>query len=206
MSSMNVRLPETFGDAKGMIEGSFDANHKLRLKRYGAMFSNLCDVSHYHIEESDDDEGYANLDLTVTYKMRLISVEEKFDLVEKTRKLRVLNTAGDNQWTYRMIRMVWEGDYPSSVAVDVETGEVFLFSVKVNCIELIEFGVLDAKEHDTFMHELSDREPFKIKIDSDSMFEYIDGAEGVSHLQKNVVVEFDCGMPIEVTSKKPIGL
>lgn len=201
MSSMNVKLPDIFIDAKSMIEGALE-NKKLSLRTYGAMFSNLSDVTHYHINEVDDEEGYANIDMLLTYKFRTLSTDDSFGVIEKTRNLKVLNTAGDNQWTYRMITRIWDGDYPSSVAIDMETGELFLFNVKINRVELIEFGVLSEIEFETFKLELNDREPFRIKLHEDAMFEFIDGAEGLNHLQKNIYIELSCGMPIKVRNKR----
>jgi hypothetical protein len=201
MSNMNVRLPDTFVDAKRMIEDSLE-NKKLSLKTYGAMFSNLADVTLYHIAEVEDEEGYANLDLLITYKYRTMGLSGGFEVIEKTKKLKVLNSIGDSQWTFRMITKVWDGDYPSTVAVDMETGEVFLFSLKMNRIELTEFGKLTETQFEVFKYELNDREPFRIRLNADAMFEFIDGAEGLNHLQKSVFVEFSCGMPIVVENKR----
>lgn len=202
MWGTSVRLPDIFLDAKRMIEDTLKSSEKLSLKKYGSMFSNLADVVHFHIEEIEDEESYANLDLIITYKLRVISPNNQFKTIEKTRNLKVLNPKGDNRWTFRMINKIWDGDYPSSVAVDMETGEVFLFSIKANRIELTEFGKFNELEFETFLHELNDREPFRIRIDEDAMFDYIDGAEGINHLQKNIYIEFNCGMPIRVYNKR----
>lgn len=205
MLEQGVKLPEIYIDAKNLIEGVLSESSKLSLRSYRgtySMFSNLCDIVHYHIEEVEDEESYANLDMTLTYKVRVMTPENKFDVIEKVRNLRVLSTLGDNLWTYRMINKVWEGDYPSTVAVDMETGEVFFFSIKLNRLELIEFGKFTETEFETFRYELNDREPFSIKIDEKAMFDYIDEAEGVKHLQRNIVVEFNCGLPIKVKENK----
>jgi hypothetical protein len=202
MSSISVQLPNTFIDAKNMIVDALSANNKLSLKNYGGMFANLCEVSHFHIEEVEDEEGYANLDLTVVFKMPIMGSDSQFTLVEKTKKLKVLNNAGDNSWTFNMVNLFWDGDYPSSVAVDMETGEVFLFNIRLNRLELVEFGVLDESMFESFIHDVNDREPFKIYLDEKAMFEFIDGTEGRKHLQKNIYVEFNCGIPIRVYNKR----
>lgn len=198
----NLKLPNIHMDAKSMIADSLRESGRLSLKKYGSLFSNQCEISHFHIEEVEDEEGYANLDLVLVYKSRQLSPNNTFDEVERARKFRVLNSQGDIGWTYRMQNLVWEGEYPSTVAVDIESGEVFLFSITSNNrAELVEFGLLEPSEFETLRLELNDREPFKIKIAEDAMFRYIDGAEGVNHLKQNIQIEFNCGLPIRVTNK-----
>jgi hypothetical protein len=195
----NVRVPETFIDAKGMIEDSLNEGMKLSVKSYGSMFSNLADILHFHIEDADH-EGYANIDLFITYKLRVMGNNDLFETVEKTRNLRVLNSLGDTKWTYRMINKIWDGDYPSTIAVDMETGEVFFFNVRVNRIVLEKFGKMAELQFETFIQEINDREPFRIRISDDAMFDFIDGSEGINHLQRNIYVEFNCGLPIRVSN------
>lgn len=198
MPVTSIRLPDVYIDAKEMLKNNIDSNNKLSLRTYGAMFSNLADITHYSIAEVEDQEGYANLDLTITYKYRKMSMDDQFILVEKTRNLKVLCNYGDNQWTYRMINKIWEGDYPSTVAYDVESGEVFLFNLKLNRIELVEFGKLEGTAFESVKEELHDREPFKIVINPEAMFNFIDESEGINHLKRNVVIEFNCGVPVRV--------
>lgn len=194
-----VRIPETFIDAKSMIESVLIEGMKLSVKNYGSMFSNLSDIVHYKIDEAEDEEGYANVDLFITYRMRVMGVSNQFESVDKTRNLRVLNSLGDNKWTYRMINKIWDGDYPSTVAVDMETGEVFFFNIRVNRIELAKFGKMSETQFEVFLEEINDREPFKIKIAEEAMFDYIDGAEGINHLKRNIYIELSCGLPIRVS-------
>lgn len=200
MLNSAVRYPDVFIDAKSLIEGVVDASPLLSLRTDGVMFANLCDILYLHIEDAEDVEGYSNLTLVVTYKQNVFMETSNFTAVEKTRKLKVLTSIGDTSWTYRMIDKVWEGDYPSTVAVDVTTGEVFFLSIKVNRLELIEFGLLSNLELDTFNLEVHDREPYRITIDSSAMFDYIDGAEGINSLRRNIVVEFNCAVPLRVRS------
>src|SRR5690606_39242076 len=110
----------------------------------------------------------------------------------------VLSSSGDTRWTYRARNKIWDGEYPSTVAIDTETGDVMFFNLKPNRIELVFFGVLEGTAFDTVMSELHDREPFKIALDPDAMFNYIDESEGINHLKSNVLVIFNCGIPITV--------
>jgi len=196
-SESSIRLPDTYIDAKEMIVNNISSYGKVSLKTYGAMFSNLADIVNYSINEVDDPESPANLDLTLSYRFRAL-VGNEFIAVEKTRILKVLCNHGDNLWTYRMINKIWEGDYPSTVAYDTETGEVFFFNVKLNRLELVEFGKLEGTAFDAVKDDLNDRKPFRISISPEAMFNYIDEGEGISHLQRNVIIEFNCGVPIRV--------
>lgn len=196
-----VRLPDSYIDARQSIEESLKASSRLSFKTFGSLFSILCDVLHHHIEEVEDPESYSNLQLTLTYRMNIFTETGTPSLIEKTRKLRVLTAIGDTAWTYRMIDRLWEGDYPSTVAVDLETGDIFFFNIKLNRLELIEFSRFTEQEFDTFLLEVHDREPFKICLDPNAMFDFIDGAEGINHLKRGIQVEFNCALPIRVSAR-----
>lgn len=198
---MGVRLPEVFIDAKQMIEDVLEADMKVSIRRYGALYSNLGDVVHYHIEDKEDEEDYATFDMVLTYKLRELSKNDEFIEVEKTQNLRVLNSNADSMWTYSMINKIWDGDYPSTVVLDTDTGVVYLLTLRTAGIELAYFGKLDDIQFETVKYDLNDREPYKIKIDEDAMFDYIDGAEGVNHLKRNIYVELNAGMPIRVYNR-----
>jgi hypothetical protein len=205
MLAAGLRFPNTYQDAREVIENILsNDSSKVAIRTYGMFLSSPCDVAFYHIEESEDLEGYANLNLILTYKVSmLVPTKSYYSTVEKTRNLKVLSAIGDNLWTYRMIDKVWEGDYPSTVAVDTDTGDVFFFSIKLNRLELIEFGQFSSSEFEAFKLEVHDREPFRIILDSDAMFDYIDGAEGIRYLKRNVAIQFNCGIPIVVRAKRP---
>jgi hypothetical protein len=201
MSTQNVRLPNVYIDAKELLNDTLNENRKVSIKTYGVMYSQVGDVMHHSIGEVTNEESYANLDLMLTYVTRQLTFNnDAYAPIEKTRNLRVLNTLGDTRWTYNMIVKVWEGEYPSTVAVDMDSGNVFLVGVKANRIELTDFGILESSAFDAFHNDLNDREPFKIKIDEEAMFDVLDGSEGTNHLRHNVFIEFDCGMPIRVYS------
>lgn len=202
MSLESLRLPNTYIDARDMIKDALESAGKLSIRRYMALFSSLCDVTHFHIEEIHDEEAYANLDLVLTYKQPQLEAKDNYSFVEKTKNLRVLCNHGDNLWNYQLINKVWDGDYPSTVAVDVETKEVFLFSVKLNRIELIEFGELTNSEFETFCNELHERDPFRVLISPEAMYDYLSESEGINHLKRNIYVEFNCGLPLRVFNSR----
>ena len=74
---MQFRLPEMFCDAKQAIEDSLE-NKKLVLSQYNSSLVNMCDVTHYHIEEQSDSEHIGSIKLLITYKERLITKYDKF--------------------------------------------------------------------------------------------------------------------------------
>ena len=201
MSIQNVSLPNTYLDAKELLNDVLQQDRKVSIKNQGVLYSQVGNVLHFSFGEVTDVESYANLDLLITYVTRQATFDNNaLAPIEKTRNLRVLNNLGDNRWTYNMIVKVWEGEYPSTVAVDMDSGAVYLVGVKANRVELIDFGILEPSAFDAFQNDLNDRTPFRIKLDEEAMFDVLDGSEGTNHLRHNVFIEFDCGMPIRVYS------
>lgn len=200
---MGVRLPDVHCDAKQMIEEVLDSK-QLTVRLYGSLSANPCDVTHFHIEDVDNPESEANLNLTLTYKERVISKTDRFEVVEKTQNLKVLNNHTDDLWSFNMVNKIWDGDYPSSVAINIETGVVYLFNLRVSGLELTEFGKLTEKEFEAFKEDWNERAPFKIKLDEGAMFKFIDGAEGYNHLRRNIFIEFDCIVKLRVYPREVV--
>ena len=67
---MQLRLPEIFCDAKQAIEDSLE-NNKLVLSKYNSTMVNMCEVTHFHITEKEN-EYIGNMQLLITYKERII--------------------------------------------------------------------------------------------------------------------------------------
>lgn len=201
---MAINMPSIFSDAKQMLEDNLSTYRRLVVKKYNDIFANSCDVIHFHITEVEDEEGYSNLDIFLNYNERVIIESngiERFEKVERCKQLRILCNLGDNFWTYRTINKIWNGDYPSTVAVDTDTKEVFFVHVRTSCIELVKFGIFSNSEFEAFLADIIEREPFRIKIDEDAMFRYIDGATGIDDLVNNVYIQFNCGTPIRINNE-----
>ena len=198
---MAIRLPEIFCDAKQMLEDNLATYRRLIIKRYGSLFASAGDVIHFHIDDVEDDQGYSNLDMSISYKERVL-IEDRFETIERHHQLRLLSPVGDDQWTYTMINRVWEGDCPSTVAVDTDTRQVFLVAIQMSSVELIEFGMLTEQEFDAFITDCEDRNAYRIKLDESAMFKVIDGSEGMNHLRQTMVIELNCGVVIRVQSGK----
>ncbi|MNV96140.1 hypothetical protein D3C71_1911080 [compost metagenome] len=100
--------------------------------------------------------------------------------------------------------MIFEGDFPSCVAVDISTGEVFLVSIRGERFTLVEFGCLNVEQLRAFLNDLNDKSPYNLGINPEAMYDYIDGSEGLNYLKKNVFVQFNCLVPILVSPNKGV--
>lgn len=191
-------IPDVFADAKFTLEETIEAKRQIELKKYNTPFSMPAQVNMCHIEKIDDEDSYSNLDMVITYSAHDFSESEGMKEVQKTRKLKFLCTKGDTAWTPRTKMTIWDNKYPSTVAVDMETGEVLFVYLKRNSIDFMEFGILDESQFENFELELNDREPFSIGIDPNAMFKFIDGDEGYRHLRENIIVTFNCAVPVQI--------
>lgn len=200
---MVISMPSTFCDAKQLLEDNLNTYRRVVVKRFNEICENSCDLIHFHITEVEDEEQYASLDISLNYKERIIiGSVDRFDTVERFRQLRILCNLGDNHWTARTKHKIWNDDYPSTVAVDMETKQVFLVYIRPKALELVEFGIFSASEFEAFLTDANDREPFAIKLDPEAMFRYIDGATGIDDLYKNVYIEFNCTAPINIYCRR----
>jgi len=195
---MGVRLSDVYFEARRDIEEALESCNIISLKTYGSLKSIPCEIKHIHIEGVADVDSFANIDIIVTYKENVINKENKFESVTRVKNIKVLSSGYDTMWSYNMIHKIWSGDYPSSVAIDKETGVLFFFNVRPSGVELIEFGVLDSSQMDAFFDSWNDREPFRIMLDEKAMFNYIDGSEGYRNLRENVYVELNCIVKLRV--------
>lgn len=198
-----VKYPDTFIDAKVMLENCLNDSPHLRFRAFEGWYTRPCEVNTFYIDEVEDIESPSNLTLNVTYNASYLSEEHGFQTIERVRKLRVLSARGDDRWTYRLIDKVWEGQYPSTIAIDLESHEVFFLNITVSGLDLIHFGVLDEKQYEAFDLEINDRQPFRVKISEQALMDYVDGGEGINHLRRNLVVELDCGIPLDVPMNAP---
>lgn len=195
-----VRLPDIYRDAKEMIENSFSKKNML-LSRYNSSLVKMCDVSHISIREESNDEKVGSLYLLLKYRERIITKYDKFETLNKTQNLRILTPHGDNIWPFLMVVKVWNGEYPSCVALNEETGVVYLIYLTNENFKLVEFSVLSASQLEAITESLNDINPYRIGIDDDAMFKVLSEIEGVRYLQSNVYIEFDCGVKFRVFSK-----
>lgn len=196
-----MRLPETFIDAKEMIVDNLDETRSVLLSSFGSIMLKQCSLQHYHIStdsENLDDSQYSNLDLLLQYKERVVNRFEKFEEIPRAQYLKVLTPKGDKIWPISMINKVWEGVYPSSVAVNTETGIVYFLVIRVSGLHLIEFGKLNRTQLEAFNEDVNNVYPYRIGIFENALFDYVSGEEGNKYLRENIYVEFDCGIKIRI--------
>ena len=202
---MQLRLPEIFCDAKQAIEDSLE-NNKLILSKYNSSMVNMCTVTHYHIEDEEDKEHIGNLKLMISYKERIITKYDKFETLNKTQVLTVLNTRGDPIWPYIMTAKVWNGEYPSAVAINEETGVVYLLYLGISSLGLTEFAVLKENQLECVKESLNEVSPYRIKLDEDSMFKVLGEIEGNRCLHETLFIEFDCGVKFRVYADRKFSM
>ena len=198
---MQFRLPEIYCDARQSIEESLK-NHKLVLSKYNSSLVNLCEVTRFSVEDESQPEKIGTLRLSLTYKERIITKYDKFETRFMTQNLLVLNTKGDATWPYLMIAKVWEGDYPSTVAVNEETGVVYLMYLELNSVKLVEFAQLKENQLEEVKESLNDITPYRIRLDEDAMFKVLGEVEGNKCLQNTLYIEFNCGIVFRVYCEK----
>ena len=196
---MQLRLPEYFCDAKQALEDSLE-KHKLVVKKFNSSACNLCEVVNYNIEEKEDEESVGSLKITIQYKERTITRYDKFETFNKTQVLTVLNTKGDSVWPYIMTTKVWNGEYPSGVAINEETGIVYFIYLGIDSLGLTEFAMLKDNQLECIKESLNDVTPYRIRLDENSMFDVLSELEGNRCLYETLFIEFDCGVKFRVYS------
>lgn len=203
MTNLNVTLPENFIDARDAVLQAFQSGKRILEGPFdNELVRQISSVHSYHIEDQSEVERYGNLNLVVTYHKPVISGGMSFVEIPKTRKLYLLSTAGDHMWTVRTKLKIWDNNYPSTVALDLETREVFFFGIKASVIELLHFGTLTEDQMAQIYSELNEREPFSIRIDEGAMFDYIDELQGLAHLRNNLYIEFHCSVSLRLDMQK----
>ena len=196
---MQLRLPEIFCDAKQAIEDSLE-NKKLVLSKYNSSLVNMCEVTYFHIDNVEDVEATGSLKLTLRYKERIITKYDKFETLNKTQVLTVLSTKGDPIWPYLMTTKVWNGEYPSAVAINEETGVVYLLYLRMGSLGLTEFALLKENQLECIKESLNEVAPYRIRLDEESMFKVLGEIEGTRCLHETLFIEFDCGVKFRVYS------
>ena len=201
---MQLRLPEIFCDAKQAIEDCLE-NNKLILSKYNSTMMNMCEVTHFHIEEKGN-EYIGNMKLLITYKERIITKYDKFETLNKTQVLTILTTKGDPIWRYIMTVKVWTGEYPSAVAINEETGVVYLLYLRMGSLGLTEFALLQDNQLECIKESLNEVSPYRIKLDENSMFKVLGEIEGNKCLYETLFIEFDCGVKFRVYGDKKLSV
>lgn len=192
-----VRLPEFYVDAKELLTLSL-GDGSIRLSEYGNTLSKLAKLKSYNIAEVENEESCVNISLNLVTEEKVIDSSDNFLDTTVTRELLLLNTSADVNWTYRMINKIWEGEYISTVAIDKNTGVIYFVKIKNTGFELVTFSRVSDVELSIILDSIDECKSYKVGIDEEAMFRYIDGGQGLDHLADNIFVEFNCDVPIRV--------
>ncbi len=203
MTNVNITLPTTFEDAYEAVKHAFSTGKQIVEGPFSSKYARqVSKVISFNVIDDKEQEKYGNVTVTFTYNVPVILEGGAFREIERTRTLHLFNTSGDHRWTPRTKLKIWDNKYPSTVGVDVETREVFLFGVQASAIELAYFATLTEDQFSQIKEDISDRDPFSIQIDSDAMFDYIDEMQGLLHLQNNLYIQFNCGVSLRVDMER----
>lgn len=197
---MRDRIPEMFLDAKEVLERSL-SEHKLILSRYNSSLENMCQVTHYYIKEESNTEHIGSLELLISYREHIITKYDKFETLNKTQTLTILTSKGDPIWPHIMISKVWNGCYPSALAINKETGVVYFIFLEEKRLRLMEFAMLKENQLECVEESLNEMSPYRIRLDEDAMFSVLGEQEGYRKLYETLFVEFDCGVKFRVYSE-----
>lgn len=197
---MAERLPFYNLDACMVLKNVLDTNSLIIEKRYRDDMKHGCILKGYEMNANEEDDKHTSILLKLEY-IKNVNKIGKISPVDVVLNLKILCGLGDRAWGYRSKIKVWDGDYPSTVGVDVKSGKVYLLFVRQDVLEVVEFGQIEEKELDMFLDSLNDREPYKIGLEEDTLFDYLDGNEGYNYLKNHVYIQFNCCSKLKVYSR-----
>lgn len=192
-------------DGRKSIEESL-ASGKLILSKFNSTLVNMCEVKSFSVADEENQENIGSLHLSITYKERLITRYDKFETRFSTQELLILNTKGDPIWPCTMVTKVWDGLYPSTVAINKTTGVVYLLYMGLDYLKLTEFAQLSENQLEAVIESLNDTAPYRIRLDEDAMFKVIGEVEGSRLLHSTLYIELNCGRTFRVYCERDYGV
>lgn len=115
----------------------------------------------------------------------------------------ILTPEGDTLWGRNLQRQVWGDDYPTTVAIDKYTGEVYEFHIyPTKLIEFRLFGKMTEEELEMYKEDINRESPYKMKLKEEAIYKYLEGEEGTRYLRENMQIELDCGVKLVVNKVK----
>jgi len=201
---MQIRLPEIYKDAREVLEKGLERGTFLK-GLYGTVKINPCTIAHYQIHDKKDTYEVGTITVDMTYTERVLNKYGKFEDKKVVQTLDILTPRGDKIWPYNMVVKVWDGKYPSAIAVDKKRELLYLVNLSTSTLEIVEFAHLTKEQMEAITEDLNEKEPYKVRIDEETMFDVIAELEGFRALNKGVYFELDCGVRFKVynnTSKE----
>jgi hypothetical protein len=191
-----MRLPEMYIDAKELLVTKLKEDRPITKGQYDSMLVVPCELEKFEIEEKEDD-SFGTIKLKMVYKESEINKYEEFKMTKKEQELHLLSPNNDIIYNHNLIVKLWNGEYPSTVALDFKEEKVYLVYLGRN-FKIIEFANLSKDKVSILEEDLFEAKPYKIKLDEKSMFDFISEEEGFNNLRKNIYIQFDCGMKIKI--------
>jgi hypothetical protein len=191
-----MRLPEMYIDAKELLVTKLKEDRPIIKGQYDLMLVVPCELEKFEIEEKEDD-SFGTIKLKMVYKESGINKYEEFKMTKKEQELHLLSPNNDIIYNHNLIVKLWNGEYPSTVALDFKEEKVYLVYLGRN-FKIIEFANLSKDKVSILEEDLFEAKPYKIKLDEKSMFDFISEEEGFNNLRKNIYIQFDCGMKIKI--------
>ena len=197
---MAVRLDTTFEGAKHVLETAFNMK-TVAFSTWGGKIANMGRIKEYNIcnvGKGDDGDDDANITVTMSYEIAQVDDTGYLQEYPKNCTMDFYSNIADNEWTANMRMKIFENDYPSTVAVDKDSGVVYFVHIQPWGVEFKKFGILSDNDFEA-LEDINVRGPYRIRLNADAMFKVIDGSEGYNYLRKTMFVEFDCGRPVVLT-------
>lgn len=189
-----------YEDAKEQYEKILNINNTLIFSSYNSPIPSQAIIENSIIDRlATEDSDRANLDVILQFKEYVQGNDGMFTSVSRTLNLIFFNPEGDSRWTARMKARVWRNKYPDSVAIDKDSGEVFLvFFLSNGTMELCHYSRISLDTLEGILISLNHNEPYYIFLDDTAMFNVIDGAEGYNHLFENTYIVFNSSQEVKV--------
>lgn len=201
---MILRLDTNYETAQEQLQLVLNNKANIVIGAMSLPLAHMGVINHYDISpvtDTTEDIMYSNMVLQLVYSLNLpaTSGKTKIYTIECSKRIVLLTTAGDIYWHKVLRDKVWNGKYPTTVGVDIETGEVYVIYLYSSYIELQLFGVLNELDIEGVAVNLSEKTPYRIYIAYDALWKYASEEEGTRYLRDNLYIEFDCGRPVQVS-------
>lgn len=178
-----------YEDAKAQLDELLQVNNIINISSPNSPVSNQGIIESTIIDHlGSDDSDRANMQVSLRFKEYAANEDGIFEQATRVLNLILLTSEGDRQWTPRMKSFVWNNKYPESIAIDRETGEVYLIYITNMGFELQHYGEIALDKLEAALLTLNNNAPYYIYIADTAMFSVIDGSEGYNHLLKNTYI------------------
>ena len=188
-----------YEDAVAQYSNYLATNNVLLFSSLNSSIPNHAIIENSIIDRCYEEDDRANLSIIIQFKEYVQGDDGLFTDVSRTMNLVFFNPEGDTKWTARMKSRVWRGKYPDTIAVDRETGDIYLvFITPKATLELCHYSKIQLSKLENILMSVNHNEPFYIFVDDKAMFDVIDGAEGYNHLFNKTYIVFNSAQEVRV--------